>query len=182
MKHSYPNAKKVLRYPGKKRAFKTRKNFNKRGNIWNFSIKKLVILCLLLLFFFSVFLVCWLYTPPEMMAKITPNLNQITIKNSLNHKKNIFGPVPFSHQKHYVDYELTCLTCHHDWDTGKKNNPQKCKECHALNISSPSGEPILLRNAFHRSCKNCHDRLRNENKATGPVMCRGCHVIRESKN
>ena len=180
MKHSYPYTNLIHR-PWKKKALKVHKNFHKRGGGGDVQIKKIVIVSLLLLFF-SIFLVCWLYTPPEMMAKITPNLNHITIKNSSNHKKNIFGPVPFSHRKHYVDYELTCLTCHHDWDTGERNNPQKCKECHTLNISSPSGEPILLRNAFYRSCKNCHDRLRNENKSTGPVMCRGCHVVMESKN
>ncbi len=182
MKHSYRNIKNVMRHQKTKGATELHPPSYNKGVMGNFQMKKLVILSLILLFSLSIFSICWLYTPPEMTAKLTPSLNHITIKNSTNHRNNIFGPVPFSHRKHYVDYELTCLTCHHDWNTSERNNPRKCEECHTLNISSTSGEPVLLRNAFHRSCKNCHDRLRHENKSTGPVMCRGCHLVMESKN
>ena len=130
--------------------------------------------CRVIFFFLLIFLSC---SPSEIItATVTPNLNHIILKYSQKlDKKILFGPVSFTHQKHFVDYELTCLTCHHQWKTNEKNAPQKCNECHKLTVSDSPRKIVLLRNAFHRSCKDCHYRLRDENKPTGPVKCKGCH-------
>ena len=144
-------------------------------------MKKIVIILSLITFILSSLLIDRFYTPSEITAATTPGLDNMLIEYFQNiRENNIFGPVPFNHKKHFVDYELTCLSCHHTWNTKERSGPRKCKECHTIFIDASRRESILLRNAFHGSCKDCHDRFRNENKSTGPIMCGGCHVNNET--
>lgn len=123
--------------------------------------------------------------PPSALAIITPGLDSITLENPQGLKNKLFPEVEFTHKKHYVDYELTCLTCHHNWKTDERDNPGKCIECHKRYIDDTNRKAVMFRNAFHRSCQKCHRHLRDNEQTTktGPVKCRGCHLIlKESKN
>jgi len=118
---------------------------------------------------------------PHFTGLINPSLDRINLENQQSVKNKIFPEVDFTHKNHYADYEISCLTCHHNWKTNKKDNPQKCIECHKPYLDDTNREAILFRNAYHRCCKACHTELRDMKKSTGPVKCRGCHIIRKDK-
>jgi len=107
-------------------------------------------------------------------SAVDPNLDFIIINYKEMHTTDKFAPVPFTHKRHYVDYEIPCRACHHAWTLDVRDNPIKCKECHK---GKDISKAILLRNAFHRSCLNCHRDLRREKKDTGPIGCKDCHVV-----
>lgn len=108
------------------------------------------------------------------LSAVDPNLDFIIINYTESHTTDKFAPVPFTHKRHYVDYEVPCRGCHHAWTVDARENPFKCKECHkGKEVSSA----ILLRNAFHRCCLNCHRELRRQKKPTGPIGCKACHVV-----
>lgn len=118
---------------------------------------------------------------PHVTGLINPSLDCIILENPQGVKNKIFPKVAFTHKIHYVDYEINCRTCHHNWKTKEKDNPQKCIECHKPNLDNTNKKFILLRNAYHRCCKNCHAELKAMGKSAGPDKCRGCHVIRKDK-
>ena len=107
-------------------------------------------------------------------SAVDPSLDFIIINYTELHTTDKFAPVPFTHKRHYVDYEIPCRACHHAWTLDVRDNPLKCKECHK---GKDVSEAILLRNAFHRSCLNCHRDLRREKKDTGPIGCKACHIV-----
>ena len=84
--------------------------------------------------------------------------------------------VNFTHQQH-AD-QIDCARCHHDYDQFGANQGgdegQRCSECHT---PEKGDNPINLVNAFHRQCKDCHQKL---NRAAGnterPEMCGQCHL------
>ena len=129
-------------------------------------------------FFAIIFFMTWTITFGHLIAwavsAVDPNLDFIIINYQTSHTTDKFAPVPFTHKRHYVDYEVPCRACHHAWTVDVRNNPLKCKECHkGKEVSSA----IHLRNAFHRSCLNCHRELRRQKKPTGPIGCKSCHVV-----
>jgi len=85
-------------------------------------------------------------------------------------------PVTFSHRLHKAR-GLACTQCHHEYQ-GRRNvwregQPvQKCRACHSLR---PEARRPDLKNAYHRQCKGCHLRLRQQGRRAGPIECRGCH-------
>jgi hypothetical protein len=85
-------------------------------------------------------------------------------------------PVKFSHQVHEAR-GVACTQCHHDYQ-GKRNvwregQPvPKCDSCHGLR---PAARSLDVKNAFHRQCKGCHLRVRQQGRQAGPVECQGCH-------
>ncbi|MGA1843735.1 MAG: cytochrome c3 family protein [bacterium] len=105
---------------------------------------------------------------------VDPRLDFIVINYTEEHGTDKFAPVPFTHKRHYVDYEVPCRACHHAWKVDIRDNPLKCKECHK---GKEVSGVIFLRNAFHRSCLVCHREVRNRNKPTGPIGCKDCHVV-----
>lgn len=108
------------------------------------------------------------------ISAVDPNIDFIIIDYLEIHGADKFAPVPFTHKKHYVDYEIPCRGCHHAWTLDIRDDPIKCKECHK---GKKVSDVILLRNAFHRSCLACHRELRNQKKPTGPIGCKKCHLV-----
>jgi len=95
------------------------------------------------------------------------------------YKKDIKGPVKFTHKKHAEDYNIGCSECHHVYKDGKnvwkEGDPvQKCSACH--DPEKRDGDVDKLKNAYHKNCKNCHKTLGKEGKPTGPYKkCNDCH-------
>jgi len=85
-------------------------------------------------------------------------------------------PVWFSHQLH-EERRVNCQTCHHDFQAKRnlwrRGQPvKKCQDCHAL--GAKGGRPDI-KSAFHRQCKGCHLKLRQQGRKAGPIECRDCH-------
>ena len=85
-------------------------------------------------------------------------------------------PVKFSHRVH-EDRRVACAQCHHDYQ-GRRNVWQegrpvaKCQTCHGL---KPEARRLDVKNAYHRQCKGCHLRLRQQGRQAGPIDCQACH-------
>lgn len=85
-------------------------------------------------------------------------------------------PVLFSHQVH-EQARVDCRQCHHEYRQGRnlwqQGQPvQKCGECHG---PFPRAERLDLKNAYHRQCKGCHLKRRQQGRLAGPIHCRDCH-------
>lgn len=83
-----------------------------------------------------------------------------------------FGKVTFTHKKHVENYKIDCLKCHHTWKKGETTG-KLCKDCHK---AKTEGKDLSAKDAYHNSCKGCHDDLKKVNKPTGPAGCTQCHV------
>ena len=85
-------------------------------------------------------------------------------------------PVKFSHRVHEAR-RVACTQCHHDYQ-GRRNvwsegQPvAKCQTCHGLR---PAARRLDVKNAYHRQCKGCHLRLRQQDRQAGPIECQACH-------
>jgi len=85
-------------------------------------------------------------------------------------------PVKFSHQVHQAQ-RVACTQCHHDYQ-GRRNlwheglPVAKCQTCHGLR---PEARRLDVKNAYHRQCKGCHLRLRQQGRQAGPIECQTCH-------
>ena len=85
-------------------------------------------------------------------------------------------PVKFSHRVHEAR-RVACTQCHHDYQ-GRRNvwhegQPvAKCQTCHGLR---PEARRLDVKNAYHRQCKGCHLRLRQQGRQAGPIECQACH-------
>ena len=82
------------------------------------------------------------------------------------------GKVTFNHKKHNETLKIDCLKCHHTWKQGETSG-KKCMECHK---TGAEGKTLSKKNAFHKTCKGCHDESKKANKPAGPTMCTQCHV------
>ena len=123
---------------------------------------------------FTVYTIVFSHLLAWAISAVDPNVDFIIINYTETHTTDKFAPVPFTHKRHYVDYEIPCRACHHAWKVDVRENPVKCKECHK---GKEISEAILLRNAFHRCCLNCHRDLRKQKRPTGPIGCKACHVV-----
>ncbi len=83
-----------------------------------------------------------------------------------------YGKVTFTHKKHAEALKIDCLKCHHTWKKGETSG-QLCKDCHK---AKTEGKTLSAKDAYHKSCKGCHDDLKKANKPTGPAGCTQCHV------
>jgi hypothetical protein len=85
-------------------------------------------------------------------------------------------PVKFSHRVHETQ-RVACTQCHHEYQ-GRRNvwhegQPvAKCQTCHGLH---PEARRLDVKNAYHRQCKGCHLRLRQQGRQAGPIKCQDCH-------
>ncbi len=85
-------------------------------------------------------------------------------------------PVWFSHRLHEAR-RVACRQCHHEFEGGRnlwqQGQPvKKCITCHGL---FPQARRPDVKNAFHRQCKGCHLKLRQQERRAGPIECRQCH-------
>jgi len=85
-------------------------------------------------------------------------------------------PVKFSHRVHEAR-QVACTQCHHEYQ-GRRNvwregQPvEKCQACHGPRTRAGR---LDLKNAYHRQCKGCHLRLRQQGGQAGPIECQDCH-------
>ena len=85
-------------------------------------------------------------------------------------------PVKFNHRVHEARH-VACTQCHHDYQ-GRRNvwhegmPVAKCQTCHGLR---PEARRLDVKNAYHRQCKGCHLRLRQQGRQAGPIECPACH-------
>ncbi|RJO66255.1 MAG: cytochrome C [Myxococcales bacterium] len=76
------------------------------------------------------------------------------------------GAVTLDHKKHSTMTGVTCKTCHHTM-TGATPD-KKCSECHT---AQADGKKLALKDAMHKTCKECHVKLKK-----GPsTKCAECH-------
>jgi hypothetical protein len=102
-----------------------------------------------------------------------PALNRLAIFLKKPREK---PPVWFSHKVHEAQ-RLACTQCHHEYQ-GRRNIWQKgqpVKRCHACHGLTPQASRPDLKNAFHRQCKGCHLKWRQQGRRAGPVDCLDCH-------
>lgn len=71
--------------------------------------------------------------------------------------------VTFDHKAHADKVKGDCKACHHKDEAGKE---QKCSGCHG---AKADGKKVDLKEAFHKTCKDCHK------KEKGPTKCDDCH-------
>ena len=106
--------------------------------------------------------------------------DEVMLENK-GYKKDKKGPVKLTHQKHNVDYKITCADCHHLYKDGKNvwkegDFVEKCSECHDPLKKNKETKAMKLQNAYHKNCKTCHKTLAKEGKKTGPFKkCNKCH-------
>jgi hypothetical protein len=85
-------------------------------------------------------------------------------------------PVKFSHRVHEAR-RVACDHCHHDYQ-GKRNvwrEGQPVAQCTTCHGPRPVARRLDAKNAYHRQCKGCHLRLRQQGRQAGPIECQGCH-------
>jgi len=83
-------------------------------------------------------------------------------------------PMAFtSHEEHFEAYGLQCQACHHAVaDTPLQ--PQPCSSCHDHSTST-----VDLNDATHRSCRGCHQQIREADPTSvAPMECLECHQER----
>jgi uncharacterized paraquat-inducible protein A len=83
---------------------------------------------------------------------------KITIKEIQKTKP----PVVFDHKAHTGKVK-ECKTCHHKGEAGKE---EKCSKCHK---AKAEGKTVELKEAFHKTCKDCHK------KEKASTKCDDCH-------
>ncbi|MBU3949290.1 MAG: cytochrome c family protein [Proteobacteria bacterium] len=80
--------------------------------------------------------------------------------------------------------EVNCSACHHNFDkkTKKtvyiKGEEESCFYCHK---SVKTKNTSSMQTASHAACINCHQILKEQAKAAGPVECKACHDNAEQK-
>lgn len=95
--------------------------------------------------------------------------DKVTIDDKYPNK--LKGPVTFNHKAHAA--AIACTECHHTWKKETSKTPQKCAECHKAGEMGTKG----LKNAYHKNCIDCHKKLQQEGKKTGPTTkCSDCHA------
>ena len=127
-----------------------------------------------------IFLATGLHAGTDFYDEITMDYNK--------YEKRLFKAsnrdfVKFPHASHSMDYELSCDKCHHiDLEMG--DEVKKCSECHIeLKATKKNRTSImLLRNAYHASCIECHKDFNKEagdpggfEESAAPTSCSECH-------
>ncbi len=128
-----------------------------------------------------VFAVTCLYAGTEVADNITLDYNKYE-KRMFKLPKHNF--VNFTHKKHNTDYKISCDECHHiELKMGDHVKP--CADCHIeLKPTEKNRKSImLLRNAYHASCRDCHREFNKEagdprgfKKDAPPTSCSECHI------
>lgn len=93
--------------------------------------------------------------------------------------------VVFPHKKHFMDYGITCGSCHHDADAEPVTSESeilKCIECHTLTAEKPRRVRLSYEermeyhmNAVHQMCRSCHKQHKRDGNTNVPMSCAQCH-------
>jgi cytochrome c553 len=86
-------------------------------------------------------------------------------KVDLSKYKGTKAAVSFDHKKHADPKVAPCATCHHKAKDAKKE--AACGDCHKKDAE---GTTLSFKDAFHKSCKDCHTKA-----GKGPTKCGECH-------
>jgi hypothetical protein len=95
----------------------------------------------------------------------------------------------FTHSKHAMDYNITCVRCHHTLEPGATAVDESCRDCHGSeartslrNQGVPGeerGQPYLI--AIHDMCVDCHKEIKANNpQVKVPLACWRCHIRKKS--
>ncbi|MFC1856347.1 cytochrome c3 family protein [Thermodesulfobacteriota bacterium] len=92
--------------------------------------------------------------------------------------------VVLKHKKHASDYKVACNECHHTFNPGEDASPKPCLDCHDFSeLKMVEGKRIplirssILKNIYHDSCKNCHEKLKRKGISVNK-KCSTCHPLR----
>ncbi len=83
------------------------------------------------------------------------------------------------HAAHVKAAENKCETCHHTYDKEQKkliytkNTENTCRACHK---ATDEENRRSFKKVAHAACIDCHMKLAQEKKKSGPSECKGCHV------
>lgn len=105
-------------------------------------------------------------------------LHYVIIDNE-GYKKDNREAVELSHSRHYLDYNVSCWDCHHEYQ-GERNiysplaETKKCIDCHDPVFDQ--SRVMKLRAAYHINCMGCHRSLAMQRKKTASYReCPDCH-------
>lgn len=93
--------------------------------------------------------------------------------------------VTFGHATHVMDYNITCVKCHHTLESGAIAVEESCLECHGKKAISNQrdrnvpkekwAQPYLI--ALHNMCIDCHRDIKKYNAhVRAPLACWRCHI------
>ncbi len=92
----------------------------------------------------------------------------------------------FRHATHAMQYEITCVSCHHTLEPGATAVEETCVDCHEntdlrsyaeLRTTPEEERTEYYILALHDQCINCHKEIKEHNRfAAPPVACWGCHI------
>jgi len=116
---------------------------------------------------FSVFAAIMFFGSLLVLQGVFGQPDSITIDNPGLHATDTYQGAPFAHKKH-ADALKDCKVCHHTTKEGEK--VQKCTDCHTKDSK------LTAKDAFHKSCRGCHMKLKKEGKAAGTTACTKCHA------
>ncbi len=87
---------------------------------------------------------------------------------------------PFTHKKHYDDYGVKCVDCHHAVKAkgGAVPATKTCTDAGCHLADQCNGQPVPKKNdacpafedAYHKNCIDCH------RQQSGPTKCAECHT------
>ena len=90
-------------------------------------------------------------------------------------------PFTFTHKKHAEEYtvggkKIDCTECHHKSEKEDYSDIQKCSACHPADPDDAEDDELILEEAYHEQCIDCHDIVLEEDEAANaPVDCTDCH-------
>ncbi len=138
--------------------------------------KGLAIIIIIAAFLFSLGLMAWVYAADKAPDTFKIDNDKAFFKDG----KRTKPPVEYTHLKHEKEHKVACTECHHLYKDGKNTwkqgvtKVQKCNECHK---AADQGKILSLQNAYHKNCRDCHNKLKTEGKKSGPTLCAQCHVV-----
>ncbi|MBW1642128.1 MAG: cytochrome C [Deltaproteobacteria bacterium] len=86
------------------------------------------------------------------------------------------------HFRHTKAQENKCEKCHHEYNPlakrlfYEKGKEGSCRYCHK---ETTEENRISMRLASHQSCLECHRKTLAQKKTAGPIICGGCHDVKE---
>ncbi|MCP4201475.1 MAG: hypothetical protein GY769_06010 [bacterium] len=111
----------------------------------------------------------------------------------------VAGTVDFPHSMHASDFEIECVTCHHETNAAALSiphqeyfddfwiecqtchlseappaSPQACSACHHSSPTTIADETLSAKVVIHRSCFECHE------GGTGRDASRGCSLCHKA--
>ena len=110
------------------------------------------------------------------------------------------GTVEFPHSMHASDFEIECVTCHHETNAtalsmphedyfedfwiecqtchnseASTASPQSCSACHHSSPATVADETLSVKVVIHQSCFECHE------GGTGQDASRSCDLCHQAR-